>query len=116
MRSEPGDKARIMHILEAIKEIEAYTDGIEYEDFESKSVLRFASIKQLEIIGEASNHLSQELLEQHQEVPWAQIVALRNVSVHEYFGVSTQLIWQIIKNDIEPLKSQILQIHQKLNI
>jgi uncharacterized protein with HEPN domain len=61
-----------MHILEPIKEIEAYTDGIEYEDLESKSVLRFASIKQLGIIGEDA-----ALLEQSQEVPWAKIVGVR---------------------------------------
>ena len=69
--------------------------------------MRFACIKQLEIIGEASNHLSPELKLKFSEIEWAQIVGMRNVFTHEYFGIDSDLVWEIIKNDIPDLKTKI---------
>jgi uncharacterized protein with HEPN domain len=58
MKSEVGDKARLQHIFDAIKEIENYIVNSSYEDFQSNSMMQFAAVKQLEIIGEASNQLT----------------------------------------------------------
>lgn len=60
MKGEFGDPQRLIHILKAIEEIESYIDGIDYSSFLEKSVVKFAVIKQLEIIGEAANHISNE--------------------------------------------------------
>lgn len=70
-------------------------------------MMRFATIKQMEIIGEASNHLSQAIKEEFSTIAWSQIIGLRNVFVHEYFGVDTNLVWEIIKKDLPELKSKI---------
>ena len=59
MKSKLGDKARLQHISDAIKEIEKYIENNSYEDFQSNSMMQFATVKQLEIIGEASNQLSE---------------------------------------------------------
>ena len=61
MRGKLGDKIRLKHILDAIKEIETYLTGIEFPQFIENSMIRFACVKQMEIIGEASNHISPEL-------------------------------------------------------
>lgn len=111
MRSKLGDKIRIQHILEAIIEIEGYIEGLEFDFFMDASVVRFASIKQLEIIGEACNHLSQELKQTYTSIEWTHIIGMRNVFVHEYFGVDLHLLWEIIKNDIPELKSKIIEIN-----
>lgn len=110
MRSELGDKARLQHILEAITEIEKYLLTADFTEFIENSMMRFACIKQMEIIGEASNHLSKELKDKFTDIEWAQIVGMRNVFAHEYFGIDSRLVWEIIKNDIPELKSKINQI------
>ena len=110
MRSELGDKIRLKHILYAIEEIEKYLKEIDFPAFIENSMMRFACIKQMEIIGEAGNHVSQELKSKFTEVEWAQIVGMRNVFAHEYFGIDSSLVWQIIKNDIPELKDKIKTI------
>ena len=57
-----------------------------------------ATLRQLEVIGEASNRLSEELLSDNSSIPWARIIGLRNLLIHEYFGVDDFTIWNVIKN------------------
>ncbi len=104
MLSELGDKIRLKHLLDAIEEIEKYLRGVEYSIFLENSMMRFACIKQIEIIGEASNHISSELKSRFTSIEWAQIVGIRNVFIHEYFGIDSFLVWQIIQSDIPELK------------
>ena len=96
MRGKFGDKVRLHHILEAIIEIESYLNDADFETFMENSMMRFACIKQMEIIGEASNHISEEVKNRFSDIEWSQIVGMRNVFVHEYFGVDTRLVWEII--------------------
>lgn len=110
MRGKLGDKVRLQHIYDAILEIESYLVNIEFSDFMENSMMRFACIKQMEIIGEASNHISDETKSKFTSIEWSQIVGLRNVFVHEYFGVDSTLVWEIIKNDIPVLKEKIKEI------
>ena len=77
-------------------------------------MIRFAWIKQVEIIGEASNHISNDLKSKFTDVEWAQIVGMRNVFAHEYFGIDSSLVWEIIKNDIPELKEKIKLILQSI--
>jgi uncharacterized protein with HEPN domain len=110
MRSKSADKIRLQHILDALGEIENYLAGINFEGFLQNSMMRFACIKQLEIIGEASNHISAETKEKFSSVEWAQITGMRNVFVHEYFGIDINLVWEIALNDLPDLKSKIVEI------
>ena len=73
MRDNLGDEARIKHILDAITEVQSYTKDIKFEDFTKNSMMKFAVIKQLEIIGEAANHISEKLKENYSEIEWRQI-------------------------------------------
>jgi uncharacterized protein with HEPN domain len=75
-------------------------------------MMRFACIKQMEIIGEASNHISTETKESYPGIEWAQIVGMRNVFVHEYFGVDLSIVWTIIKNDLPELKTKVTEMIQ----
>ena len=87
MRSSLGDKIRLQHILDAIQEVESYIVDVDFEKFMENSMMRFACIKQMEIIGESSNHVTDEVKSEFSSVQWAQIVGMRNVFVHEYFCV-----------------------------
>ena len=105
-----GDKIRLQHILDAIDEIHKYLIAADLSVFLENSMMRFACIKQMEIIGEASNHLSAELKSKFSEIEWAQIVGMRNVFAHEYFGIDSSLVWEIIKNDIPELSEKVEHI------
>ena len=107
MRGRFGDKVRLQHILDAILEIENYSRDTEFTDFKNNSMMRFACIKQMEIIGEASNHISDEIKVRFSSVEWSQIIGMRNVFVHEYFGVDPNLVWDIIKADLPGLKEKV---------
>ncbi|HNM32712.1 MAG TPA: DUF86 domain-containing protein [Chitinophagales bacterium] len=114
MRNKFGDKERVLHILDAIIEIENYIYKRSKEEFLNNSMMRFASIKQIEIIGEAANQVTQETQDKFSEIEWKQIIGLRNILVHEYFGVDDSLIWQIVITDIPELKVRIIEVLKTL--
>lgn len=107
MKGLISDEQRLRHIREAIEEILDYTKGADLAVFKANSMLKFATIKQIEIIGEAAKYISEETITQYPEIPWKQISGLRNILVHEYFGVDTTLIWQIVQTDIPALKNKL---------
>ena len=107
MRSKLGDKIRLQHIKESIDEIYKYIFETDFNTFINNSMMRFACVKQLEIIGEASNHISDEIKLKFFEIEWNQITGMRNVFVHEYFGIDSTIVWQIIKDDLPALKEKI---------
>ena len=110
MRGKIGDKVRLQHILDAIIEIETYSLNTDFSGFMKNSMMRFACIKQMEIIGEAGNHVSDENKAKFTNIEWAQLIGMRNVFVHEYFGVDPNLVWEIIKSDLPGLKEKIIEI------
>ncbi|MCZ7609598.1 MAG: DUF86 domain-containing protein [Ignavibacterium sp.] len=114
MRSSLGDKARLQHIYDAILEIESYIQESGYDIFQNNTMMQYACVKQLEIIGEAANHLSPHCKKLNSEIQWREIIDLRNLLIHEYFGIDTKIVWDIIKIDIVSLKFQIKQIIEQL--
>lgn len=70
-------------------------------------MMRFACIKQIEIIGEAANLITPETKLIFSDLEWKQIIGMRHILVHEYFGVDFNLIWQVIIDDLPSLKSKI---------
>ena len=90
MRPPLSDELRVRHVLNAIQEIESYLQNVPLEVFLANSEKRFATIKQLEIIGEACARISPKIKEKYPEVEWDNIIGFRNISIHEYFGVNFQ--------------------------
>lgn len=114
MRNSLGDKARLQHIYDAILEIESYVQKSSYDNFQSNTMRQFASVKLSEIIGEAANNLTEHFKRLYKEIQWREIVALRNILIHEYFGIDTKIVWDIIKTDIVSLKSQVKEIIEQI--
>ena len=108
------DKTRVLHILEAIAEVEKYLAAVSYDDFLANSEKRFATIKQIEIVGEACNSLTAEFKEAHPEIAWKPIRGFRNISIHEYFAVNFHIVWEIAKIDLPVLKQQFSEILSNL--
>ncbi len=109
MKGPKSDQLRVQHILDAIEEVEIYIKGISAGDFMANSEKRFATIKQIEIVGEACSRLSDEFKSAHPEIPWKPINGFRNISIHEYFGVNFQIVWEIASVNLPELKLQFLQ-------
>lgn len=110
MKEKPPDEARLQHIKDAIEEVQSYVEGIDLAFFENDSKTRFASIKQLEIVGEAVYHLTQELKEQYPEVEWKAIEGLRHILVHDYYEIQNDILWRIIQVHVPVFKQQVLKI------
>ena len=105
-----GDKARLEHILFAIEEIYQYTQDKHFEEFVDNSMMLNATIRQLEIIGEAANRLSRGILQANTDIEWEKIIGLRNLLIHEYFGVTPMIIWEIIQYDVPVFEEKIRKI------
>lgn len=73
-------------------------------------MMRFACIKQLEIVGEACNHVDSVTMDEFPDVQWRKIIGLRNLLIHEYFGIDVLLVWDIIQHDLPELKRQLSRI------
>ena len=114
MRGKFGDKERLKHILDAIEEIEAYTANTELKDFLANSMMRFASIKQIEIIGEAANYLTPETKSLFADIEWNQIIGMRHILIHEYFGVDLEIVWEVVTIRIPQLSEEIKEILNNL--
>lgn len=110
MKGKIGDKQRLLHILESISEIERYVSGADFNIFCQHSMMRFATIKQIEIIGEAANAITEDTRIAYNQIQWRQIIGLRHILVHEYFGIDNTLVWQIVSNDIPVLKQEITKL------
>ena len=103
---------RIEDILEACRRIVEYAGDSSEEEFKDDSRTVDAVIRNLTVIGEAAGHIPEEILKRYPETPWAEMRGVRNIVVHEYFGVSVPIIWKTVQDDIPsliPLLQEILK-------
>jgi len=110
MSKKRDDSLYIQDILESIKAIEEYIENIDYNQFIENRMIYSATIRELEIIGEATGKISQETKEKYPNIDYRTIKNFRNVLAHEYFGVDMQIVWQIVTQKLSDLKEQILKI------
>lgn len=104
-----SDHQRLGDILDAIQSIEEYAVG-SYEQLLSESKTQDAIMYNLIIIGEAANRISTQFQTEYPEMPWAAMIGTRNVIVHGYDQVKLQIVWEIIQNDLQQLKSAVQRI------
>jgi len=108
------DKVYLRHVLDAIAQVEDYLKGTTAKKFLQTRLLQDAVVRQLEIIGEASRYLSNEFHERHPEIPWGQIIGLRNRLIHAYFSINFQTIWEIIEHDLPSLKQNVERLLEEM--
>lgn len=107
-------KLFIGDILERIDLIENSTRKLSKDKFKLNELLTDATIRRLEIIGEAVKNIPNSFRKKHPEVPWKSIAGFRDVITHAYFGVNFDEVWDIIKKDLPDLKKKILKIKEEL--
>ena len=114
MREKNKDKARLLHIIEAIDNIFEFTNNKTFETYRQNKMLRFAIIKNLEIIGEAAYLLTNEFKKEYSEIEWHALIGMRHVLVHGYYQIRDEIVWATIETDFPPLREKVQLILKTL--
>jgi uncharacterized protein with HEPN domain len=97
------DPAYLLDILSATRRVLEYTTGLSWEEFAKNCLVQDATLRQLEIIGEAARKVSLEFRSAHPELPWQEMIGMRNRLIHEYSRVDLTAIWSTVTDDLPVL-------------
>ena len=98
----------LQDIYDSVNAILEFTTGLDVDNFAQNRLVYSATIREFEIIGEATIHLSNETLEKYDSIAWRDLKDFRNILIDEYFGVDYQIVWNTIQNDLPLLKDVVL--------
>ena len=90
-------------MLLAARKVLEFTQGVDWTDFELDDLMQNAVMRQIQIIGEAARKLSPQCREEHPDIPWNEVIGMRNRLVHEYFHIIPGRVWDIVEKDIPEL-------------
>jgi uncharacterized protein with HEPN domain len=100
-------------MLLCMDRIDKYIEDVDFDDFCENEMLMDAVLRNLEIIGEAAKHIPEDIRKNVAEVPWREIVGLRNIIVHNYSNIDIHTIWETIQTDLPELKKHIVKTFVK---
>lgn len=101
-------------IVEACDTIRAYLDGVEYESLLGDPMRLDAVVRNLAIVGEAAGRLSGDVREAIPDVPWSQVIAMRNTLIHGYFGIDPEVVWSVCSERVGPLAQSVRRyLHER---
>ena len=114
--ASPGDrnwKLNIQEMIEFAQRVLAYTDRMDQESFLADTRTYDAALRNIELIGEASSHVPQDIRDAHPQIEWRRIIATRNQVAHGYMGIDSDILWDIIHNDLPDL---LPKLHRMLEL
>jgi len=112
MNKDP--KIFLEHILQCIELIEEYVEGITKQQFLKSVQLQDSIIRRIEIMGEAVKNIPKRVKDRYPDIAWKEISGMRDILIHEYFGVDLGLTWRVATKDIRRLKKSILRVKKDL--
>lgn len=108
MKKDPN--VFLKHILESIDAIQKYLEGVTEEKFYTSQEKQDLIVRRLEIIGEAARNIPEDFRKQHDTIPWKKMAGMRDVIIHQYFGINYKIVWDTVINTLPLLKKQIAQL------
>jgi uncharacterized protein with HEPN domain len=106
------DLVYIEHILDCIRKIKEFSDGLSIKEFKTNEMAQDAIIRNIEIIGEASKRISKDTKQTYHNIPWKEIAGMRDKLIHDYLGVDVTVIWKTVHQDIPTLEKLISEIEK----
>ena len=103
-------KVFLEDILDAVQRIREYTSGISSSQFSADNKTFDAVIRNLEIIGEATKNVPQAVRDKNPRIEWTKMAGLRDILIHEYFGVDSEIVWDIVENKLPTLEAEVRRI------
>lgn len=103
------DKERLLDIAEAIECINKYSIRGK-EAFENEELIQTWVVHYLQIIGEAAAKISVAFQKQHPEIPWSEMIGMRNILVHDYFGIDIDVVWSVVENNLPKLERNVRKL------
>jgi len=97
-------------IAEAAEKILAYSEQVDYAGFSRKAMVYDAVVRNLEVIGEASKKLPDQVLAEMPEIEWRKVIGLRDVIAHGYFGLNVDVLWDVVQNRIPALRTAVTRV------
>lgn len=103
-------KSCIFDMIESIQNIYSFINDADYDTFENSNLLQSAVIRQFEILGEAANRINKDIQKQYPEIPWKELIGMRNVLIHGYDEIEVGIVWKAYKNEILQIKESLENI------
>jgi uncharacterized protein with HEPN domain len=110
MKEKPKNNERLLHMIEAIDNIFEFVNGKTFETYKEDKILRFAIIKNFEIIGEAAYVLTKDFKIKHDSIEWSDIIGMRHILVHGYYQIKDEIIWATIETELATLKAKLQKL------
>lgn len=101
-------------MIEFAEKVIAYTDGLDQATFIAGGLTYDATVRNLELIGEAATHIPEAVRAENPQIPWRQVIATRNRLIHGYLGIDNDTLWSIVRDDILPLLDQLVALKARL--
>jgi len=101
-------------IMSSVNDIEDFVEGMAFEQFEKDRKTLNAVVRSMEIIGEAAKNIPVAMRDKYGELPWKNMIGMRNKVVHGYFGVNVKTLWNTVKDDLPPLKKLVQKMLKDL--
>ena len=112
MQLNENDLSYLIDIVDCIMDINEFTDAIGFYQFENDKMRKLAVERQLEVIGQAANKISNETQSSIENIPWKNIIGLRNKLAHDYGEILAERIWKISKTSIQELLNELIKIKE----
>ena len=103
-------KVLLDDILEASQRIRSYTDGLSLPELRADQKTIDAVVRNLEVMGEAIKKLPAEVRDRHPDVPWKKIAGLRDILIHQYFGIDLDIVWDVVETKLPALAERVAEI------